>query len=253
MALVVADVVVLHVFDYLESSRILRLATRTLGVQSVLARGARRPRSRFGSSLDFFASGVAQLHTRPGRDLHTLSGFDLVRSRVALAGNLERFATAAALAELALAFLHPDPDDVAFDVLTESFDALAEARDGAAVDVGLSSAWRLVGALGFAPTLAACCVCAREVPFGPSVPFSHGGGGVVCTRCRTAVSQSRTLTPAARETLTRWLHGTPSSLSTTGERRAHVRLVREFLQHHLAEGRELRALAAWEAGQQRSA
>jgi DNA repair protein RecO (recombination protein O) len=253
MALVVADVVVLHVFDYLESSRILRLATRTLGVQSVLARGARRHRSRFGSSLDFFASGVAQLHTRPGRDLHTLSGFDLVRSRLALAGNLERFATAAALAELALAFLHPDPHDAAFDVLTESLDALSGACDDAAVDIGLLSAWRLIGALGFAPSMAACCVCARDVPFDGSVPFSHAEGGVVCARCRTAVSLSRTLTPAARDALAHWVDGTPASLTTTGERRAHVRLLREFLQHHLADGRDLRALAAWEAGRQRPA
>ena len=33
------DALVLHLFDYLESSRIVRVATRELGVQSVLARG----------------------------------------------------------------------------------------------------------------------------------------------------------------------------------------------------------------------
>ena len=42
MTLVVSDALVLHVQDYLESSRIVRLATREHGVQSVLARGARR-------------------------------------------------------------------------------------------------------------------------------------------------------------------------------------------------------------------
>ena len=52
MALLVTDALVLHAFDYLESSRILRLATREAGVVSVLAKGARRSRSRYGSALD---------------------------------------------------------------------------------------------------------------------------------------------------------------------------------------------------------
>ena len=41
MSLLVTDAIVLHSADYLESSRIFRLATREAGVQSVLARGAR--------------------------------------------------------------------------------------------------------------------------------------------------------------------------------------------------------------------
>ena len=46
MSLVVTDAIVLHAFDYLESSRILKLATREAGVRSVLARGARLPDER---------------------------------------------------------------------------------------------------------------------------------------------------------------------------------------------------------------
>jgi len=41
MALLTTDAIVLHGFDYLESSRILKLVTRDAGVRSVLARGAR--------------------------------------------------------------------------------------------------------------------------------------------------------------------------------------------------------------------
>ena len=47
MPLVETDAIVLHVFDYSETSRILRLATRDAGLQSVLARGARRSKSRW--------------------------------------------------------------------------------------------------------------------------------------------------------------------------------------------------------------
>src|SRR5919112_6737110 len=91
------DAVVLHVFDYLETSRILRLATRDAGVQSVLARGARRSQRRFGTALDLFAEGSAQIYTKPGRDLNTLAAFEVTRARPGLAAELERFAGASAV------------------------------------------------------------------------------------------------------------------------------------------------------------
>src|SRR5688572_33231659 len=116
MTLVVTDAIVLHVQDYLESSRIVRLATREHGVQSVLARGARRPRSKFGSSLDLFASGVAQFTLKPGRDLSNLPGFAVTGSRMGIAADRDRFAGASALADLAARFAHADPHDDPFHV-----------------------------------------------------------------------------------------------------------------------------------------
>ncbi|HEX6053817.1 MAG TPA: DNA repair protein RecO, partial [Gemmatimonadaceae bacterium] len=98
------DAVVLHAFNYLETSRIFRIATREAGIQSVLARGARRPKSRYGSALDLFASGSAEVYVKAGRDLHTLASFDVTRSRGQLAAELDRFTAASAIAELAMRF-----------------------------------------------------------------------------------------------------------------------------------------------------
>lgn len=253
MTLVVTDAVVLHMFDYLESSRIVRLATRELGVQSVLARGARRPKSRFGSSLDLFASGVAQFYLKPGRDLSTLGGFDVMRARLGIAEDLDRFAAASALAELALRFAHADPHDQAFDVLTSSLDALALAPPGSATDIGIASAWRFVAALGFGPAVEICCVCHSSIPPEDAAPFSHSGGGVVCRRCAVSTPVSRALPADARQALRGWIEGIPTQLHGDAERRAHLRLLREFLHHHVTDGRELRALDAWEASRRRTA
>jgi len=98
MPLLMTEAIVLHVFDYLESSRIFRLVTREAGVRSVLARGARRSTRRFGSALDLFAQGSAQLHIKPGRDLDTLGNFEVERARPALALELTRFTGAAVVA-----------------------------------------------------------------------------------------------------------------------------------------------------------
>src|SRR3954468_14620591 len=104
------EAVVLHAFDYLESSRIIKLLTRDFGLRSALARGARSSRKRFGSALDLFAQGSAELHVKIGRDLDTLSGFDVTRARPSLAEHLERFAGASAIAEMTLRFARDDAD-----------------------------------------------------------------------------------------------------------------------------------------------
>src|SRR3982751_141228 len=108
MTLVATDAVVLHAFSYLESSRILRLATRDAGVVSVLAKGARRASRRFGTAVDLFAEGQAQFYAKPGRDLHTLSAFDVARSRAGLGEDIGRFTAASAVAELMLRFGRED-------------------------------------------------------------------------------------------------------------------------------------------------
>src|SRR5687767_372145 len=177
------DAVVLHIFDYLETSRIVRIATRELGVQSVLARGARRSRSRYGSALDLFASGVAEVSTKPGRELHTLMSFDVQRARPRLAEDLGRFTGASALAELALRFSGEDTHPALFDTLVTSLDALDASAGGATIDVSLGSAWRIVGELGFAPSLDRCSSCEGPVPDQESAAFSHRAGGVVCAPC----------------------------------------------------------------------
>lgn len=253
MTLVATDAIVLHVQDYLESSRIVRLATREHGVQSVLARGSRRPRSRFGSSLDLFASGVAHFTLKPGRELSNLSGFDLTRSRLSLAADLDRFTSASALAELAIRFAHADPHDDALEVLGRSLDEIAGAPEGLSTDYALAAAWRYVSALGFRPTMDQCCSCGALLPVDRPAPFSHHGGGVVCERCIRGLSVGRKLPADARAAVAAWLALEQGPALSDLARRAHLRLLREFLHHHLGDGRALRALDGWEARLRRPA
>ena len=103
MALVSTDAIILQAYAYGDTSRILRLLTRAHGLQSVIAKGAKGPRSRFGGVLEPFVEGIATFQLRDGRDLHTLSGFELLRARQALGGELLRIGGASLIA-LALLF-----------------------------------------------------------------------------------------------------------------------------------------------------
>ena len=246
MPLIVTDALVLHSFDYLESSRILRLATRELGVQSVIARGARRSQRRYGSALDLFADGVAELQLKPGRDMHTLSGFDVLRGRPALALELDRFTAASALAELALRFTQHDPHPELYDRLVESFDRIAAAAPGTAAGAALAAVWRIVAELGFTPALDRCSVCHEPLPNDAAAVFSHPAGGVLCARCSRSSPGSRVLPADARATLLAWTRGEQPAPVAPDALRAHQRLLREFLREHLTDGRALRAFELWE-------
>lgn len=244
--LLATDAVVLHAFDYMESSRIVRLATREAGVVSVLARGVRRAKSRFGGSLDLFTGGVAQLMMRPGRDLQSLTAFDVTRSRHQLALSMPRFTAAAAIAELTLRFLGDDPQPAAFAILTATLDALGEAPPGDAPAAALGGAWHLVAELGFGPALQECAACHDPVSADDPAPFSHGAGGVLCRRCAARAPGGRPLPAHARAALADWLEGSPHALVDPSEIAAHQRLLRLFVQAHLSEGRTLPAFEVWE-------
>ena len=242
------DAVVLHAFDYLESSRIIRLATRDAGLQSVIARGARSSRRRFGTGIDLFASGTAEIQARPGRELQQLVGFDLSSSRAPLSADLERFAAASALSELVLRFAADDEGGDLFVELTRALDAVAEATPARARDVGLAGAWRLVVVLGFAPALDRCCSCHTPIADDVAVTFTHAAGGAACPSCAQGLARGRALPPEARAALRAWSAGHDFAVEAPHVRRAHLRLLREFLEHHLSDGRPLRAFETWERG-----
>lgn len=247
MPLVVTQAIVLHAFDYLETSRVLRLITREAGVQSVIAKGARRTRGRVGTGVDLFAEGEAQIYIKPGRDLHTLGAFDVTSSRAALALEMPRFTAASALAELALRIAGDEASAAMFDDLARTLDEVAGASGDAVVERALAGAWRMIADAGFAPALDVCASCHADVLRDATVTFSHPAGGVLCENCARAAHVVRKLPPSARDTLRRWQRGEVVPGLAAAEGRAHQRLLREFVREHVVSGdRPLRAFAAWE-------
>src|SRR2546430_12612361 len=130
MALVTTPAVVLQTYRYSETSKVVRLATRELGVQSAIAKGALRPKSRFGAGLELLSEGSAQLYFREARELHTLGAFDLANLRRDLAADVGRFAAATALTEVMRKMPPPAPLPVAYDTLTSALAAPEQAPPG---------------------------------------------------------------------------------------------------------------------------
>ena len=247
MSLITTDAIVLHVVPYLESSRILRLATREAGVLSVVARGARSSKKRFGSGVDLFAEGQAQIHVKPGRDLHALNAFDVTRSRVGLAADLGRFTAASALVECVMRVVHDEAAPRVYHGVAAGLDTIAEAAEGDTVALTLGVFWRLVSEVGFMPSLDRCAECQAEIPAEAEARFGHVAGGVLCPLCAKMAAASRRLPAAARAVISAWIRGDQPNVEPA-DCRAHQRLLREFLTQHLPDSRDFRAFGVWEQG-----
>lgn len=237
MALVPTDAIVLQSFPYGETSRIVRLLTRSAGIHSAIAKGAARPRGRF-ALMEPFAEGVASLYIRPGRDLQTLGGFDLTRSRQALGRDLLRFGGASLVAELVMRTASEESQPALYDAVAGGLDRLV-AADAADVEVAvLAATWHLVAALGFGPALDECTHCGEPVVADDAATFDYAAGGIRCEACAHGLP-GRRLPPHARAALAAFVRGESCAVDVT---EGHWRLLARYLEHHLLEGTPLRSL-----------
>ena len=186
------------------------------------------------------------MSTKAGRDLDTLSSFELARARPALATDLGRFTGASAIAELMLLFSGGHADPALYDALAAALDGIAAAEPGRARDATLAAAWRLIAMLGFSPELTHCAECHAAISADGVAIFSHAAGGALCPACGRRSPAGRKLPPAARAAIVHWTAGGQTSPLAEDEERAHQRLLREFLLHHVTDGRPLRAFDLWE-------
>ncbi len=245
MAPIITPAIVIHTFPYGDTSKIVRLATPELGVVSAVARGALRAKSRFGAFLQPLSEGAAHLFVKKNRDLQTLTAFDVSVHRAALATDVRRYATAMAMAELVLRCSSEEPHREAFTLLRNSLDLLARTDPDRVAEVGLTSIWRLVVVLGFAPVTDACAVDGR--PIQGELAFSVTEGGFLCSVCARSREVARLSEPDV-EAIRAFLRGEVPDPLPPRHGAAHRRLLGRFVRRHLAEGRDLHALDLWERG-----
>lgn len=238
MALVRGRALILQVFPYSDTSKILKLLCEEHGVRTVIAKGALRPRGPFGGVLEPFAEGEAQFWLQEGREMHTLRGFDLSRSRQGLGRDLVAFAGASLLAELALRFATDEPQPELFALLRYHFDRLAEATPGESAGLAVSGAWQVVSLLGYEPRMDVCTGCGREAGEGEATRFDVLAGGVACTSCRP---EGRLVDARTRREVAAMCAG-ETPLRADSDWPLHRALVRAFVATHLSPAHPLRSL-----------
>jgi DNA repair protein RecO (recombination protein O) len=173
--------IVLRGMRFLESSRIVSLYTKNFGKVKVIAKGVRRPRSRFGSALEPFTVSNIVFYRRERKELYTVSEADIVTEHALLREDLGRIGTAAVIIDFLDAANPEESQNLRLYALAISMLDVVEESPYRLLDLPLwTFLLRAAGILGYAPVLEHCVECKRKRTI---VGLSPSLGGVVCADC----------------------------------------------------------------------
>lgn len=222
-----------------ETSRIVHVFSRQHGLLKLVAKGARRPGSRFGASFDSGSLVQAVFYRSRASDLHTVSEASIAWHPALRERGPEHSRMVAAALEIPLRAAAPETPILA---LYRNLCAFLRGADGAPEPeqpgLLLEFALGALKNLGYHPTLDRCVGC-RAAIAGRSAGFSLSGGGLVCHRCGRL---HRDLAAVSADQA-RWLAGWPWEERCALRRADALHLVRVlmfFLNHQLSDRAKLR-------------
>lgn len=177
-----SEAIVLARQNYGEADRIFVIYTPHRGRMSIIAKGIRRPKSRFGSYLDYFTR--VSLDLAKGRELDVVTGVAAIDSHERLRIDTESYGYAAYFAELTRHLTQDRQENrPLYDLLASSLALVNEGIDP--WPVARHFELGILTMLGYRPELFRCVNCARELE-AVSNSFSSQLGGMLCPACRLA-------------------------------------------------------------------
>jgi DNA repair protein RecO (recombination protein O) len=192
---------VLRSVPYRDADLVLTLFTRDFGKVSALARGARRSTKRFGARLALFTVGQAELRSRRGSELWTLSSYRVVGDFTRIASDIGAVAHGSYGIELARELTAAEqPDAAILELLIELFGTLLSR--GPSPSVLRAFEQRLLTEVGIAPQLDRCIGCGEADTLDEEGTVLDGvRGGVECPACVTGGNAVKPLPAPARALL----------------------------------------------------
>jgi DNA repair protein RecO (recombination protein O) len=224
------EAVVLRSIRYGEADRILHLYSKTRGRVGAIAKGVRRPKSRFGGRLEPFFRLDLVLHEGRG-ELLTVTGVATVDGYPRLRASGAALNAGARACDAVLRLLDSaEPNPPAYNLLCRYLSLLDDptAERATSLEVAVSFRLKLALTAGFVPELASCAQCGEADHLSG---FSGAAGGVVCSACEAGAFP---LSEAAHRFMVAAI-GSPLAEAPLAEPRAlqeAERAVGETLEHH---------------------
>lgn len=240
-----SEALVLRVIPFRDTSKILTVYTAEHGLVSLLAKGVRGPRPRFGGALELFAVADLVYYQKDTRELQLLSQALLMEPHLGLTRDLARYGYAAAVLEFLLQALSgQEPPGKLYALSLRTLEVLESFPTPSLPSLFRAFQIKAVSFLGHRPELFACVECRREGL--REARFSPLLGGIACGDCAERIDGGVLLGAAALA----WLRVLMTSrLADLEEDRAPAAVRAEagaalefFLAHHLERYQPLRAL-----------
>ena len=189
-----SDAIILKSMKYGDTSRIVTAFTQEYGKISLIAKGARGKRSKFGSALEPLSFSNLVYYQKDGRDLQILSQADTMVQFRQIVEDERKLITGLCIAE----FLHAvtmegDPHSDLFDLTVRQFELLNTSRS-APEHALLRFLLALPDHLGFGLDLNTCIRCRADLgeseAVRESVLFDARDGGFACSDCTRVLDGS---------------------------------------------------------------
>jgi DNA repair protein RecO (recombination protein O) len=169
--------VVLRTIKLGEADRIVSLLTQGNGKVRAVAKGIRRPGSRFGARLEPTSHVAVQCYR--GRELDVVTQVETLDAFRPLREHYGSLTHAVSMLEAADQVVQERESNPAlYRMLVGGLRTLATSPSPL---VAPAFFWKLLSLEGFHPVLEGCARCGDDV--GPFVGFDFGEGGLLCERC----------------------------------------------------------------------
>ena len=186
--------VVLRTADRKESDRLLTVLSPELGRILVLARGCRKPKSKFLSCSQLFSYGDLILQSY--RDIYIMNQAEVRNSFFDIRSDMERLSGATYIANLTEEVATTGESNFPlFRLLLAGLSYFAFGEKDLAGRM-LIYELKLMDLIGYRPVLGTCVICGNR-PVGSAFSFRPEQGGLVCENCRGSDSSG---IPISRET-----------------------------------------------------
>ncbi len=184
MPLQESEAIILQSYALGEADRLVSFLSRNAGRMRGVAKGARRPKSQFGSTLERLSHIRIWYYERETRDLVRISQSELIESFIDVYKDYESSVAAALFSEISEMVL-PEHEalDAPFRLLLLSSRAIKQTQK-AAVPLAYFCLWTLKLA-GWLPSLDSCVLCGRALG-NESAYVAPGLQGIACARCKPA-------------------------------------------------------------------
>jgi len=166
--------------EYEEADKIVTIYTKNYGKIKAIAKGVRKTKSKFGSSLEILTHSIFLIYK--GRNIDIVSQTEILESFFSTSKEVMKFAFAANCVEIVNKLTEEREINVGlFNLLKEVLHYLRESNDPKLLT--LSFKWQTMSILGYRPSLNHCCRCNKSVEDQKEMYFNIKEGGLVCHNC----------------------------------------------------------------------
>jgi len=169
---------VIYSLDYKETSKIIKIFTRDLGLISVMARGAKSPKSKKMNLTSLYCKG--RFNLKKSKNMYYLIDGEIINANLGLRGSIKDLYYSQVFSEIILKTVYENMDN---EDLYDFYDKTLTSIDKIENKEVLLSMFliKYAAMLGYRPSLGQCINCGQD-RF-KRVYFNIDYGGVICQDC----------------------------------------------------------------------